>query len=166
LVKCKDVNTKSGLLIASWLLLFPACVYLLTDILDMHKTDNFSVFYDAVLYLTFAWNALLPGLMSLKNVEAFLRKHLSFFMTKVSTLFFIFLSSYAICLVRFLHLKNWDLFTNFRRFVQVSANHILNPTDHIHAWLSIISLMLLLDVIYVGFKKLYFMRKTNQTIFF
>lgn len=164
LVKCKDLNVKTMLLVAAWLLFFPACVYLLTDILQMRKSDNFPVFYDAILYLSFAWNALVPGLMSLKNVEVFLRRHLSFFMTKVSVLFFIFLSSYAICLVRFLHLKDWDVVTNSKRFIQVSANNILNPTDHIHAWLTIISLMLLLDVIYVGFKKVYFMRKTNQRL--
>ncbi|HVX24837.1 MAG TPA: DUF1361 domain-containing protein [Parafilimonas sp.] len=166
LLKCKDLNGKSILLVTVWLLFFPACVYLLTDILEMHKTDHFPVIYDAILYMSFAWNALLPALMSLKNVEMFLRKRLSFFMVKVSILFFIFLSSYGICVVRFLHLKNWDVVTNFKRFLQVSANHILNPTDHIHAWLSIISLMLLLDVIYVGFKKLYYLHKTNQTLLF
>jgi uncharacterized membrane protein len=166
LVKCKNLNVKAIILLSAWLLFFPACVYLVTDILSMHQKDNFSVFYDAVLYLSFGWNALLPGLMSLKNVEAFLRRYLSFFMTKVSILFFIFLSSYAICLVRFLHLKDWDLFSNLDRFFRLSANNILNPTDHVHAWLSIISLMMLLDVIYIGFKKLYFMRKSNQTIFF
>jgi|SRR5690242_9488245 len=166
LVKYKDLNIKAILLLFAWLLFFPACVYLLTDFLSMHKTDKFPVFYDAILYLSFALNALLPGLMSLKNIEVFLRRHLSFFIAKAFTLFFIFLSSYAICLVRFLHLKNWDVLTSFKKFVQVSVNNILNPTDHIHAWLSIISLMMLLDVIYIGFKKLYFMRRTNQSIFF
>ena len=166
LIKCKEINVKAMLLLCVWLLFFPACMYLFTDILQMHKTDNFSVFYDAFLYLSFAWNALLPALMSLKKVEAFLRKHLSVFLVKVSILFFIFLSSYGICLVRFLHLKDWDIITNTKRFLQVSVNNILNPTDHIHAWLSIISLMLLLDVIYVGFKKLYFMRQINKRILF
>jgi len=166
LIKCKEINVKAMVLMSVWLLFFPGCMYLFTDILQMHKTDNFPVYYDGVLYLSFAWNALLPALMSLKKVEAFLRKHLSAFLVKISILFFIFLSSYSICLVRFLHLKDWDIITNTKRFLQVSANNILNPTDHIHAWLSIISLMLLLDVIYVGFKKLYFMRQINKSILF
>jgi len=166
LAKCKKINEKAMLLLAGWLLFFPACMYLFTDILGMKKTDNFPIFYDVFLYLVFSWNALLPALMSLKNVESFLRRHQSAFMVKVSILFFIFLSSYSICLVRFLHLKDWDIITNSKRFIQISVNNILNPTDHIHAWLSIISLMLLLDVIYVGFKKLYFMRQINTSILF
>jgi uncharacterized membrane protein len=166
LAKCKKINEKAMLLLAGWLLFFPACMYLFTDILGMKKTDNFPIFYDVFLYLVFSWNALLPALMSLKNVESFLRRHQSAFMVKVSILFFIFLSSYSICLVRFLHLKDWDIITNSKRFIQISVNNILNPTDHIHAWLSIISLMLLLDVIYVGFKKLYYMQKINGRLWF
>jgi len=166
LIKCKEINVKAILFVSGWLLFFPACMYLFTDILQMHKTDHFPVIYDAFLYLSFAWNALLPSLMSLKKVEAFLRRHLSVFLVKVSILFFIFLSSYSICLVRFLHLKDWDVITNTKRFLRVSANNFLNPADHIHSWLSIISLMLLLDVIYVGFKKLYFMRQINTSILF
>ncbi len=166
LVKCKKPNERAILLLSVCLLFFPACMYLFTDILQMHKTDNFPIFYDVFLYMVFSWNALLPALMSLKKIESFLRRYLSVFMVKISILFFIFLSSYSICLVRFLHLKDWDVITNSKRFIQISVNNILNPTDHIHAWLSVISLMLLLDVIYVGFKKLYYVQKIKGNVWF
>ena len=166
LVKCKELNVKAILLLSVWLLFFPACMYLLTDILQMHRTDNFPVLYDAGLYLSFAWTGLLPALMSLKKVETFLRRHLSVFWVKFSLLFFMFLCSYATCIVRFLHLKNWDIITNYKKLIAVSANNILNPEDHIHAWLSIITLVMLLDLIYIGFKKLYYMKKINKDLLF
>ncbi len=166
LAKCKELNLKTGLLLSLWLVLFPGCVYLFTDVLQIHKTDNFSFLYDVILFLSFAWNSLLPGLMSLRKVEGFLKKHLSAFLVKLSVLFFIFLSSYGIFLVRFLHLKSWNIFSDSKKLLAVSANHILNPEDHIHAWLSIITLVMLIDVIYIGFKKLYTFKKLNQNLLF
>lgn len=166
LTKNKVLNLKTVLLLTLWLILFPACVYLFTDVLQIHKTDNFSLLYDVVLFLSFAWNGLLPALMSLKKVEGFLKKHLPVFLVKLSVLFFIFLSSYGICLVRFLHLKSWNVIADSRKLLAISANNILNPEDHIHAWLSIISLVMLIDVVYIGFKKLYALKKLNQNLLF
>ena len=74
LIKCKEINVKAMLLLCVWLLFFPACMYLFTDILQMHKTDNFSVFYDAFLYLSFAWNALLPGFNVIKKSRSIFKK--------------------------------------------------------------------------------------------
>jgi uncharacterized membrane protein len=166
LIKCKELNVKAILLLSIWLLFFPACMYLFTDILTMHRIDNFPIIYDVFLYLSFAWNALLPALMSLKKVESFLRKYLPVFWVKFSLLFFIFLSSYATCIVRFLHLKNWDIITDYKKLIAVSANNILNPEDHVHAWLSIITLVMLIDLIYIGFKKLYYLKKVNDSLRF
>lgn len=166
LVKCKALNIKAVFLICLWLMLFPACVYLFTDIFQIHKTDNFSFLYDSILFLSFAWNGLLPGLMSLKKVEVFLTRHVPSFFVNLSVLFFIFLSSYSICLVRLFHLKNWNIITNSKKLLAVSVNNILNPLNHIHAWLSITTLVLLLDITYLGFKKLYAIRKINQDLLF
>lgn len=163
--RCESLNAKSVLLLSAWLMLFPGCVYLFTDIFQMHKTDNFSIVYDMILYLSIAWNGLLPGLMSLKHVETFLKKHLPAFLVKTSVLFFIFLSSYSICLARFLHLKSWDMIADSKKLISVSAHSILNPEDHVYTWMSILSLVLLLDIIYIGFKKINLV-KVNQKFFF
>ena len=92
--------------------------------------------------------------MSLKKTELFLREHLSPFMVKVSILFCFFLSSYSTYIVDFLHLKRWKFFADTKRVIRVSERDFLKPENHVHVWMSIFSLVILLDVLYEGFKKM------------
>ncbi|HEX5154602.1 MAG TPA: DUF1361 domain-containing protein [Parafilimonas sp.] len=158
LLKCKELNIKAILLLFAWMLFFPVCIYLFTDILQMHNSDNFYSLYDGLLFLSFGFTGLLPGFISLRQIEMFLAKHLPGFLVKASILFFIFLSSYGICLVRFLHLKNWNIIVDFKKLFHVSEKDILNPEHHVSIWLSIFILVVLIDILYAGFKKLYYLK--------
>jgi uncharacterized membrane protein len=159
LLKCKELNIKAILLLFIWMLFFPVCIYLFTDIVQMHSSDTFYFLYDALLFLSFAFTGLLPGLISLRQIETFLTKHAPGFFVKVSVLFFIFLSSYSICLVRFLHLKSWNIVIDFKKMFHASEKDILYPADHVRIWLSIFVLVLLIDALYAGFKKLYYFKR-------
>ena len=159
LLKCKELDIKASLLLFIWMLFFPVCIYLFTDLLEMHKADNFYFLYDAALFVCFSFTGLLPGLISLKQIEAFLKKHVPAFFVKLSVLFFIFLSSYSICLIRFLHLKSWNIIADFKKMFHASEQDILDPGNHIRIWLSIFILVLFIDIIYAGFKKLYYLKR-------
>ena len=116
LLKYKSFNIKAFSLLLLWLMFFPGCIYLFTDLLQMHKT-NFSFVYDVCLFLSFAITGILPGLMSLKQIEIFLNRHTTAFRAKITILLFIFLSSYNIVLARFLHLRSWNIITDFRQML-------------------------------------------------
>lgn len=160
LLKYKTFNIKAFSLLLLWLMFFPGCIYLFTDFLHMHKT-NFPLVYDVSLFLSFAVASLLPGLMSLKQIEIFLNRHTSAFRTRVTILLFIFLSSYNIVLARFLHLRSWNIITDFRQMLYASKKEILFPESSLHIWLAILMLVLLIDLAYTGFKKLYQLEKVK-----
>ncbi|MBV9961928.1 MAG: DUF1361 domain-containing protein [Parafilimonas sp.] len=154
LLRAKHNSVASYLLLFSWLIFFPACIYPLTDLLQLKPTGDISVVYDAVMFLSFAIAGLLPGLISLKNVEVFLKKHTSGFFVKFSLMSFIFVSSYSACLLRFLHLKDWNIILDFKRIFYASKHSIVNPTDHFRVWIAIGLIVLIVDVLYAWFKKL------------
>jgi len=154
LVSVKHNNFASFLLLFGWLIFFPACIYPLTDLLQLKNTGELSFVYDILMFLSFAVAGLLPGLLSLRNVEIFLKHHTSGFFTKLSLIAFIFISSYSVCLVRFLHLKDWNVISDFKRMIFASKHSILYPTDHLNIWIMIFLLVLLIDMLYVGLKKL------------
>jgi uncharacterized membrane protein len=112
-----------------------------------------------MLFSSFAFTGLMSGLLSLRHVETFLKKHVPAFLVKISVLFFIFLSSYSICLVRFLHFRSWSVVADIRKMIHASEHNILDPEAHVHIWLSILILVLLIDVLYVGLKKVYQLAK-------
>lgn len=165
LAKCKVFNFKSFLLLSAWLVLFPSCIYLFTDLMQIHKTD-FPIWYDITMFSGFAFLGLLSGLMSLKQVESFLKQHASGFFVKVSVLFFIFLSSYSICVVRFLHLKSWNVIADSKKLFHASEHNIIDPQNHAYIWLTILLVVLLVDALYAGFKKLYRLKIINPLFFF
>ena len=153
LLKCKTLNARAFALLILWLLFFPSCIYLFTDMLQMRKT-NFPLVYDVCMFLSFAVTGILPGLMSLRKVEIFLSNHLPAFLVRLSILLFIFLSSYNIVLARFLHFRSWNIAADFRKMFHASEKDILSPQSNLHTWLTILTLVLLIDLIYAGFKQL------------
>ena len=160
LFKCGHLGVKAFLLIVLWLLFLPASIHLFTDMLQMHQT-NFSIVFDAFLFLCSAITGILPGLMSLKNVETFLSKHVSAIVAKISIPVFIFLSSYSALSVRFLHLKSWNIVADFKKMLHASENDIRFPENNMHIWISILALVLLIDLLYKGFKRLYQLEKVG-----
>ena len=154
LVSVKENSFASYLLLFGWLVFFPACIYPLADVLHMQQASNFSFVYDAIMFFSFAVTGLLPGLISLKNVETFLKKHTSGLLTKLSVVFFIALSSYSACVVRFLHLKSWNVLSDFKRMYAASIRDISDPLAHFRIWAYLIVLVLAIDVMYAVFKRL------------
>jgi uncharacterized membrane protein len=153
LLKCKTLNARAFSLLILWLLFFPSCIYLFTDMLQMRKT-NFPLVYDVCMFLSFAVTGILPGLMSLRKVEIFLSNHLPAFPVRLSILLFIFLSSYNIVLARFLHFRSWNIAADFRKMFHAAEEDFLAPQSNLHAWLTILTLVFLIDLIYAGFKHL------------
>lgn len=115
LLKCRNLNLKALILLFFWLISFPACMYIFIDITQMRKT-NFPLVYDIFLVTAFAITGLLPGLMSLKKIDTYLKKYIPGFFVKLSVVLFIFLSSYNAGLVKFLHLNSWNIITGFENF--------------------------------------------------
>lgn len=153
LSKRKILNLQAFLLLILWLLFFPSCIYLFTDMLQMHKT-NFPAAYDVCMFLSFAVTGMLPGLMSLRKVETFLSRHIPPFFVRLSVLLFIFLSSYHIVLARFLHFRSWNITADLRKMFRASEEDILFPQSNVHAWITIVTLVILIDILYAGFKQL------------
>jgi uncharacterized membrane protein len=164
LLRCKKLNLRAFLLLFCWMLFLPASIYLFTDLLQLSKSNNIGFFYDIILFSSFAFTGLLPGLVSLKHVETFLKKYLPGFLVTLSIIFFIFLSSYSVYVVSFLHITSWNIIADFKKMFQASKNNILNSEDNTHLWLSIGALGLFIDVLYQGFKHLYRLKKDNHKL--
>ena len=76
------------------------------------------------------------------------------FFVRLSVLLCIFLSSYNIVVARFIHLRSWNIVADFRKLLHASEQDILSPQNNLHTWLTIATLVFLIDLIYAGFKQL------------
>lgn len=104
----KNVYYQTAIFIL-WLLFLPNAPYLITDFIHLAVWYKVPLWYDIILFTSFAWNGLILGFVSLFLVEEFLKKIIT---TKKATLlinFCLFLSCFGIYFGRFMRRNSWDI---------------------------------------------------------
>jgi len=112
----RKVRSKIAILIimAVWLLFFPNCLYILTDLIYLRQIENAPLWLDLVILLSFAWAGLCYGFISLMDIEYFLKQR---FLTDAKTVAFlsicmIYLAAFGIYIGRFWRWNSWDFLGN------------------------------------------------------
>ena len=110
-----------------WLLFFPNAPYILTDFLHLKKRIGIPLWYDMMLFLSFAWTGLILGYLSLLEVQQFLRNFFSKTLVNTISVIVLLLSGFGIYLGRFQRWNSWDIITNpFSLFADI-LNILAHP---------------------------------------
>jgi len=131
-----------------WLLFFPNAPYLLTEFVHLDPQyavaeppirmlaavsphRDVPVWFDALLILTFAWNGLLLGFVSLHLVQHAVRERLGATWGWVTVVAVLCLSGFGVSLGRFERWNSWDLLLSPHDVLVAAARPILFPLSHI-----------------------------------
>jgi uncharacterized membrane protein len=101
-----------GMMFFVWLLFFPNAPYIITDLFHLKKIQNIPLWFDLVLIVSFAWNGLMIGYVSLLKVQHFLTKQFNLRISWVVILTVLCLSAFGIYLGRFERWNSWDILTH------------------------------------------------------
>ncbi|MBX9784852.1 MAG: DUF1361 domain-containing protein [Chitinophagaceae bacterium] len=119
---------------ALWLLFLPNAPYIITDLFHLEQRHGVPLYFDLMLLFSAAWNGLLMGLLSVKNVETELLKYFSIAKVKVMLLFIFFLSGFGIYLGRYDRYNSWHIVTQPFDLLSNMALYITQPLQHLHTW--------------------------------
>ena len=117
-------------LIPVWLLFFPNAPYIITDLYHIRYAAAMPVWFDMALIVSFAWNGLLLGFLSLMDIEQVIGRFTRKVWARLFSISAIVLASFGIYLGRFLRWNSWDIVTHPWLLMHDIADRVFHPFQH------------------------------------
>jgi uncharacterized membrane protein len=137
----------------AWLLFIPNSFYIITDLFHL-GISNVPIWFEVALLLSFAWNGLILGVLSVRQIEKIMRE----LFPNMNEFIFLFpvmcLNAFGIYIGRYLRFNSWDVISNPFELAADISNLILHPLASKPAWAMICCYAVLMTFIYVTMKKL------------
>ena len=146
------------LLLITWLLLIPNSFYIITDLFHLRKQDVIPLWYDLALIMSFAWNGLIVGVLSVRQVEKILQQRWHVY-EWLFILPLMYLNALGIFIGRYLRFNSWDVITNPVALIKDVVYLVIHPIRNRFDWCMIICFTVLLSIFYLTLKK---MSKMNE----
>jgi len=124
-------NWSAGALLIAWLLFFPNAPYIVTDLLHLKVHEHVPFWFDAMLFLSFAWTGLLLGYCSVFEIERFLEERLSKTQTHRVLIASLGLAGLGVFMGRFQRWNSWDILHHPWAVVRSECAIFLNPWNHL-----------------------------------
>jgi len=144
-----------GLLV--WLLFIPNSFYMLTDLFHLIGESNDQIvpfWYDLILIFSFAWNGLILGILSIRQMEKLLKNYFP----RMGELVFLYpvmwMNALGVYIGRYLRYNSWDVLTNPIQLAQDIFRLLFHPFIYQRAWGMIFCFSTLMTLMYLTLKKL------------
>jgi len=140
-----------------WLLCVPNSFYIITDLFHLgdHWNDYLAPqWYDLVMILSYAWNGLLLGILSVRQME---KIHERFYPGRNTLLFLypvMWLNAFGVYVGRYLRFNSWDIITNPFELLRDIAGLLLHPIEQRFAWGMICCFSVFMTLMYMTIKKI------------
>jgi len=141
-------------LVFTWLLFMPNCFYILTDLFHLENMGNGHPWFDLTLILSFAWNGVLFGILSMRKMEKLLANAKGRFISSLLICIVMWLNAFGIYIGRFLRFNSWDVILNPLSLFGEVADLILNPYDYRYVWVTSVCFAFFMIILYYSSKKL------------
>lgn len=144
---------KFSFIAIAWLLFIPNSFYIITDLFHLEQRHYIPLWFDLVLIFSFAWNGLLLGVLSLRQME-------KVWQTKWegNELLFIYpvmlLNALGIYIGRYLRYNSWDVISDPFDLSEDIIYLLIHPVRNRFDWSMILCFSVFMTLLYLSFKKL------------
>jgi uncharacterized membrane protein len=156
LARLRKVRDRIAILVimAVWLLFFPNCLYILTDLVHLREIENAPLWLDFIVVLSFAWAGLCYGFSSLMDIEYFLGERFRMNETLVAVLStaMIYVASFGIYIGRFWRWNSWDILGSPGELMQEAFDRFADGGNYSHIFGFTILMGTLLNFMYFAIR--------------
>lgn len=136
------------LLTLLWLGFLPNSFYIISDLVHLQNTGEVGILFDAALFMSIIFNALIAGMMSVYLVHKQLIKRIPSDIAYLVVGLVFLLVSFAIYLGRILRWNTWDILANPAGLVFDLSDNLVKPLDHPQVLVTTLTFFLLLGSMY------------------
>jgi uncharacterized membrane protein len=138
----------------AWVLFIPNAFYILTDLFHLFDSSAVPLWYDLLLIVSFAWNALLMGILSVRHME----KIVAAKWPQLPGWAFLYpvmvLNALGVYIGRYLRFNSWDIVSSPFSLVADIAEILWHPVHYKQAWGMIVCFSFFLGILYTTIKKM------------
>lgn len=145
---------KLFLLLGLWLLFIPNTFYILTDLFHLRDIYSAPGWFDLLLLLSFAWNGLLLGILSLKQVETVIQQVWGRKFSLLIVFIVMCLNALGIYIGRYLRYNSWDVIAQPFSLLRDMVEMIFHPFDNKMEWGMISCYAVFMTLLYVTISRL------------
>ena len=144
---------KLAALFALWLPIVPNSFYILTDLFHLGNSIV-PLWFDLALIISFAWNGLVLGILSVRQME----KAIQPFLPAKHELFFLYpimvLCALGVYIGRYYRFNSWDIITNPFNLIADIFNIIRHPLMHKEVWSMVLCFSVFMTLVYLTIKRI------------
>lgn len=137
-----------------WILFIPNSFYIVTDIFHLRETYWVPLWLDLIVLVSFAWNGLLLGFISIRHMEKIMETKLFNGTILKFTFPVIWLNALGVYIGRYLRYNSWDFLTNPFALFRDIVSLIIHPVENVYAWGMIFCFAFFMFVVYTVLKKI------------
>lgn len=149
-----ETRWKFATVFAAWLFFVPNTFYILTDLFHLGEVHNLPLWYHLIMLISFAWNGLLLGMVSVWQME----KIVALFWGPYTKWFFVYpimwISALGVYIGRYLRFNSWDVITDPFHLLKDILVIIIHPIEYKYVWGMVLSFSVFMTLVYFVLKRI------------
>jgi uncharacterized membrane protein len=137
-----------------WLVFIPNSFYMLTDLFHLFDSSAVPLWYDLLLIVSFAWNALLLGILSVRHMEKIVVARWPGMPGWVFLYPVMALNALGVYIGRYLRYNSWDVLSDPFGLAMDIVHIVRHPLYYKQAWGMIGAFSFFLVIMYTTIKRL------------
>ena len=138
----------------AWLFFVPNSFYLLTDLFHLGDVTNIPGWYHLMMLISFAWNGLLLGVVSVWQMERLLQLRWG----RLTPWLFIYpimwLNAFGVYIGRYLRFNSWDVITDPFDLLSDILTLLIHPIQYKYAWGMVLCFSVFTTLVYMVLKRI------------
>ncbi len=147
-------NLKFVAVFIVWLLFIPNAFYIITDLFHLQQNVGVPLWFDLALILSFAWNGLLFGILSTRQMEKIVTVKFGWMKEWLFIYPMMLLNAFGIYLGRYLRYNSWDVVSNPFQLLGDIVYLLIHPLRNTTDWGMIVCYAALMTLMYLMLKKI------------